>query len=119
MIKDFRTFPPEANLAEPAELLGHGWQHSFPVVQNGCVLGVLTRSEILVGLSEFGPSGLIGSVMKRNFMAADAAANADQVLTKCRGGDDEIIPVIEQGQLIGLLSPAHIPDALAVRALLN
>ena len=56
MVTDFRTIPVYATLADAVDLLLSGEQREFPVVDNnGRIEGILTRDNLIRGLSRSGP----------------------------------------------------------------
>ena len=56
MVTDFRTIPVHATLSQAADLLLAGEQREFPVVDNlGRTEGILTRDNLIRGLSRQGP----------------------------------------------------------------
>ncbi|HEV8178104.1 MAG TPA: site-2 protease family protein, partial [Gemmatimonadales bacterium] len=60
MVTNFRTIPIYATLADAVELLLSGEQREFPVVDNsGRIEGVLTRDNLIRGLSTLGPGGRV------------------------------------------------------------
>jgi Zn-dependent protease len=75
MVTDFRTLPIYATLADAASLLVSGDQREFPVVDNlGTVEGLLTRDDLIRGLSAHGAGGLA-----RDAMRAGAGALAPEL----------------------------------------
>src|SRR3954452_8896717 len=64
MVTDFRTIPVYATLSLAVELLLSGEQREFPVVDNlGRTEGILTRDNLIRGLSKMGPGGPITGAM--------------------------------------------------------
>ena len=60
MVTDFRTIPVHATLSQAAELLLAGEQREFPVVDNlGRTEGILTRDNLIRGLSRHGPESTV------------------------------------------------------------
>ncbi len=64
MVTHFRTIPVHATLSDAVELLLSGEQREFPVVDNlGRVEGVLTRDNLIKGISQRGPTSTVGEAM--------------------------------------------------------
>ena len=63
MITAFRTLTPDEPLSTAMELVQHGSQHDFPVTRDGHVAGMLTRHDMLRGLTEGGPQSRVADAM--------------------------------------------------------
>ena len=64
-VTDFNTISASDTLARPVELMLHGTQQDFPVVDHGRLVGILTRKELLSGLSQTGPDTPVSQVMRQ------------------------------------------------------
>src|SRR5439155_13075561 len=54
MITDFHALSPQDTLSRAVEQLLAGWQNDFPVVEDGRVVGLLTRAALVNGLAKRG-----------------------------------------------------------------
>ena len=79
MVSEFRTLAPQDPLGEAARHIIAGFQHDFPVAEEGRVIGVLTKTDLLKHMAEMGPGALVGTVMCRDFEQADPADMLDTV----------------------------------------
>lgn len=52
MITEFRSLGPAEPLSRASELMLAGFQHDFPVIDDGKLVGILTRDDIVKGLAE-------------------------------------------------------------------
>src|SRR5687768_2736110 len=66
MITDVETLAPGDPLARAVQLILDGFQQDFPVIENGVVIGMLTRPALLRALSERGDAALVRDVMLRD-----------------------------------------------------
>jgi Zn-dependent protease/predicted transcriptional regulator len=119
MVSEFRTLAPHDQLAEAAQHIIAGFQHDFPVADNGRVIGVLTKTDLLKHMAELGPSALVGSVMRREFEQADPADMLDSVFARLEGCNCHAIPVVRQGSLVGMLTMENVGEFLAIRTALT
>ncbi|HEU4681324.1 MAG TPA: site-2 protease family protein, partial [Gemmatimonadales bacterium] len=64
MVTNFRSLPIHATLGDAVDLLLSGEQREFPVVDNlGRTEGILTRDNLIRGLSQQGPGSTVAQVM--------------------------------------------------------
>ena len=115
MITDFRTLSPHDSLARAVELLLSGAQQDFPVVEDGAVVGILTRADLLTALARQEQQSPVANVMRRDFLVADASDMIDIAFQRLQGHDCHTIPVIRHGNLIGLLTMDNVGEFLGVQ----
>jgi CBS domain-containing protein len=115
MLTDFRTLSPENTLGDAVDLLLSGSQQDFPVVANGRVLGMLTRSDLVKALSQHGRAARVADSM-RECPVAQASEMLEAVLGRLQGGDCHTIPVLERGELVGLVTLDNVGEFLMIHA---
>jgi Zn-dependent protease/CBS domain-containing protein len=117
MVTHFRTIPVYATLSDAVELLLSGEQREFPVVDNlGRVEGVLTRDNLIKGISQRGPSSTVGEAMTAQVPAVSPRLGFQEALERLRSSGLPALPVVdESGRLVGLLTLDNITDLLLVR----
>jgi Zn-dependent protease len=116
MIEDFVTVRPESELREVANNLLRGFQPDYPVVdESGRIVGVLPQAELLVGLSNDGPSAPVGRYMRTDFKTAAPNEMLDRALTRLQGGDCPVLPVLDGDRLVGLLTTENIGELVMIR----
>jgi len=119
MLTDFRTLSQFDPLLRASDLLIGGSQEDFPVVDDGRVVGVLTREDIVSGLSRSGIGGRVAEVMRRTFIAAGPLDALEPVVMRMQSSAAEAVPVIDNGQLVGLLTAHNIREYLMVQRALR
>lgn len=119
MIRDVETLSPDDPLARPVRLILDGFQQDFPVVMNGAVQGMLTRAKLLKALAERGDQTRVGEVMDREFQQASPWEQADDVLTRLKACGCHSMPVIRDGQLLGVLTMDNVGEYVMVQAALK
>ena len=117
MVTHFRTIPVHGTLADAVELLLSGEQREFPVVDNmGRVEGVLTRDNLIKGISQRGPSSTVGEAMTAQVKAVSPQLGFQEALERLRSSGLPALPVVDDtGRLVGLLTLDNITDLLLVR----
>jgi Zn-dependent protease len=117
MVTDFRTIPVHATLSQAADLLLAGEQREFPVVDNlGRTEGILTRDNLIRGLSRNGPDGTVAQAMTPAAPTVAPTLGFQEALDRLRASGLPALPVVdERGSLVGLLTKDNITDLLLVR----
>ena len=116
MVTDFRTLPVYATLADAAQLLLAGEQREFPVVDNlGHVEGILTRDDLVRGLSASGPGALARDAMRGGVTPVEPGLPFERALDRLRESRLPALPVVDAGRLVGLLTMDNVTDLLLVR----
>jgi Zn-dependent protease len=115
MVTDFRTLEPGDGLDKAVDHLLAGSQQDFPVVENGEVRGILTRSDLLGALARQ-HTATVGELMQREFQPAEAGEMLDTAFKKLQDCRCKTIPVVERGRLVGLLTSDNVGEFLMVQA---
>jgi len=116
MVTDFRTLPIHATLADAAEALVAGEQREFPVVDNlGTVEGILTRDDLVRGLAARGGGGLARDAMSAQTTEIPPGLSFEEALELLRASKLPALPVVDGGQLVGMLTLDNITDLLLIR----
>jgi CBS domain-containing protein len=115
MLTDFRTLTPASTLGDAVDLLLTGSQQDFPVVANGRVEGLLTRSDLVKALPQRGRAAAVAGSM-RECPVAHASEMLETVLGRLQGRDCHTIPVLEHGELAGLLTMDNVGEFLMIHA---
>jgi Zn-dependent protease len=119
MITDFRTLVPDDALGRAVEYILGGFQHDFPVLESGRVVGILTRSDLLTALAKFGQEAPVRDVMQTEFATADPLEMLEGVLGRLQASNCPSMPVLRFGQLIGLLTPENLGEFLMIQSALR
>ncbi|HEX3764274.1 MAG TPA: site-2 protease family protein [Kofleriaceae bacterium] len=116
MVAGFDTLPADAPLELAAHRIASGFQHDFPVIDDGHIVGMLSRSDVRRGLAAVAPGTPVAEVMHRRFPTADAAEDLDAVLGRLPP-DGSAVLVTDHDRPVGLLDPQHVEELLAMRRL--
>jgi CBS domain-containing protein len=117
MVTDFRTIPVHATLNQAVELLLSGEQREFPVLDNlGHTEGILTRDNLIRGLSQKGPQSTVAEAMTTGVPSVQPTLGFQEALDRLRASRLPALPVVDvRGVLVGLLTMDNITDLLLVR----
>jgi len=117
MVTNFRTIPIYATLADAVDLLLSGEQREFPVVDNnGRIEGILTRDNLIRGLSTLGPGGRVSEAMTPGVPVVQQTLSFREALERLRTSRLPALPVVDPaGALVGLLTSDNITDLLLVQ----
>jgi Zn-dependent protease/CBS domain-containing protein len=119
MVREFRSLSPTDSLQTASEHILAGFQYDFPVVEDGKLIGVLTRSDLLAALAKEGPAGLVGNVMEREFEVADPGEMLDVVLQRLQECECRTLPVLHEGQLVGMITVENLGEFLMIQSALR
>jgi Zn-dependent protease len=115
MVTEFRVLSPTDRLSSAAEHIVAGFQHDFPVVDGTRLVGVLTRSDVVRGLSGTGKDTSVASAMQRGFVAAHPADMLESVLSRLRVADDVPIVVRQGDAVVGILTAENIGEFILMQ----
>jgi Zn-dependent protease len=115
MVTRFATLRADETLGDAVRVLLSGTQQDFPVVDDGRVVGLLTRRDLLAALPEQGRTAPIADAMHHTLEPVGAHAPLDDTYQRMQAEELPALPVMEAGQLVGLLTMENIAEFLLVR----
>jgi Zn-dependent protease/predicted transcriptional regulator len=119
MLTDFTPLQPQDSLGRAVELVLHGRQQDFPIVENGRLVGMLGNKDLLEGLSQRGSESLIAQAMRQDYPLVDAGDDMQTMLDKLQNSSSRVLPVLEKGRLVGLFSADNLAEYMMVQSALN
>jgi len=119
MLTDFQTLTPYDTLVRVVALILAGSQHDFPVIQDGHVVGILDRDAFMKALSERGQSISVAEVMRRDVTEIDSHDMVETALMRLQESGSKTLPVMHDGQLVGLITSENITEYLMIRSALR
>ena len=119
MLTNYQTLSPRDSLSRVGELILAGSQHDFPVVDNGRVLGVVTRDDFLSALTRQGQNVVVSSVMRSGLPEVDSYEMVESALVRIHASGSPVLPVTHAGQLVGLINAENITEFLMIRSALK
>ena len=119
MLTRFQTLAPQNTLSYAVELILAGSQQDFPVADDGKVVGVLTRGDLIKALNARGADTPVSEVMRRNFEVADPYEMLEVAFARLQECGCQTVPVLRFGQLVGLLTTENVGEFLMIQAALK
>lgn len=116
MMTQFATLRPDEPLARAVDMLLAGPQQDFPVMQDGQLVGVLSRDNLVQGLSAYGPDCAVGRAMRAAPPTVAPSASLEKTVQQMREAELQSVPVWEGGRLVGLVTLENIGEFLLVRS---
>jgi len=118
MLTNFETVAPTDPLQKPVDLLLKGFQQDFPVLWGTELIGVLTRADLIGGLSQRGADATVQEVMRRDFQVADPHDMLESVFMELQECQCHTLPVVRNGEVVGLVTSDNIGEFMMVQAAL-
>jgi CBS domain-containing protein len=115
MLTDFATLSPADTLEDALEKAVHCLQDDFPVIRNGDMVGVVSKQKILQTFRREG-NGYVQAVMNRIFDVAQKTESLSSAFRKLRARNLSIIPVVEDQQLVGIVTLQNLMHSMALLA---
>jgi len=115
----FDTLSPEDRLDRVVNLILAGSQQDFPVVENGELIGVLTRDDFIRALSQQGQNTPVVDVIRRNVPAVDSHDMVETALMRLQESGAKTLPVMHAGRFVGLVTSENITEFLMIRSALK
>ena len=119
MVTDFESLAPNDQLSKAVEYILSGAQQDFPVVEDGYVVGVLTRSALFKALSQQGAGQQIADIMERDFQVIDSHEMLETAFMNLQACQCRSMPVTHAGQLVGLLTQENVGEFITIQAALK
>lgn len=116
MATDVSTLSPADPLSRAADLTIEGFQQDFPVVENGALVGMLTRGDLLRGLTEHGITAPVRLAMRRDFPTASLDDPPEAAVRGLALARATMLPVVRDRRLVGVLTAENVSEFLTLRA---
>jgi CBS domain-containing protein len=115
----FTALSPDDDLDKAVQVLLNGQEQDFLVTAGDEVQGVLTRKELIQGLSSSGKSSPVSGVMRKDFLTLTPDMNLQEVYTRMMTDGCTVYPVQDKGKLLGLVDKENISELLLVQRALT
>jgi Zn-dependent protease/predicted transcriptional regulator len=114
MMRRFRTLAADDRLDRAVEELLAGSQQDFPVLEDGRVLGLLRRNDLVKALAEGRREATVGEVMGPGCRPVEESAPLMATLEAMSAEQVPAVPVMAGGTLVGLLNLENIGELIMV-----
>jgi Zn-dependent protease/predicted transcriptional regulator len=119
MMTRFRTLSAHDTLGTAVEELLAGSQQDFPVLENGQVLGVLRRNDLVKALMDGNRGAAVADVMWRDCTPVNDTDVLTPTLESMGKNEWTTLPVMGGGRIVGLLTLENIGELIMVNAALT
>jgi Zn-dependent protease/CBS domain-containing protein len=119
MLTDFRTLDSADTLHRAVQFVLAGSQRDFPVIEQGRLVGVLTREALVKALAEHGQGAAVSAVMSREFETADAREMLEPAFMRLQACACPVLPVLQDHRLVGLLTAENVGEFVTIRGALH
>ncbi len=119
MLTDYRRLSPDDTAQTTVQLILQGWQADFPVVLDGRFVGLVTRQDVVTALEAGGQRQTVASFMREPGIHCGPEDALDASLESLRGSSLPLLPVLQEGRLVGLLNSENILEAIMFRRALR
>lgn len=106
-------------LATVAAHVISGFQHDFPVVYSGRVQGLLGHADLIRGLATLGLNARVSEVMRPGPTTIEAMSPLLSALEQLERPGCRSLPVVHDGQLVGMVTLESMGELLAVGSALE
>jgi predicted transcriptional regulator len=86
------------------------------VLDNGRVVGVLCRDDLMRGLADGGAGLSVRDVLKPDVPIIESATALGEVMQKLHHDGCGTVPVVQNGRLVGLLTAENLGELVSIRA---
>ena len=115
----FEILSPSDRLDRVVSLILAGSQQDFPVVEDGQLIGVLTRDDFIKALSQQGQNTPVAEVIRRNLPTVDSHEMVETALMRLQESGAKTLPVMHRGRFVGLVTSENITEFLMIRSALK
>lgn len=92
---------------------------AFPVVEDDRVVGILTRNDLLAGLTQGEPQTIVSESMQREFATVQATEMLETAFQRLQSCQCHTVPVLHLGELVGLVTMDNVGEFVAIQAALE
>lgn len=116
LMTNYRTLSTNDSLATAVQLLLDGQDQEFIVKDGDEYKGILTRRDLINGLSAFGNNAIVGQSMRTDIAHLSPDMPLDEVIQKIASEKSSVFPVMQEGRLVGLVDKENINELLMVQS---
>jgi Zn-dependent protease len=102
---------PSQNLRNAANMMLYSNQNTLPVSEDGRLVGLLRRPELMELMNSKGPNALVGDIMEKNVAPVSLQSEIMAVQRRLTEEDLDALPVVGHNDyLLGLITRRHIAE---------
>ncbi len=119
MVTRFATLSVDDTLDDAVDELLAGTDHDFPVVEDGKLVGLLRRKQLIEALSAHDRQTPVRAVADNEVFTTETGAPLDEVFQRMNELSVTTVPVEEDGRLVGLLTLENVGELIMVSSALQ
>ena len=112
MLTEYTPLPASGTLRDALRRTTHTLQDTFPVVRGERLVGWISRSTLAARLQAEGDGFLQGSMVRSLQMASPGEKLGEALRRAAALGAGDFVPVVEDGAMIGMLTPNSLERAV-------
>ena len=116
MSRDFAVLSPADPVGRGIELIYQTGQDDFPVIQEGQLLGTVTRSGLVAAVNQHGAGTPVGNHLDHDPTLVSPRDNVSRVYEEIIGRGNASAIVVDGGEIVGLISPENISRYLELQS---
>ena len=116
MSREFAVLSPADPVARGLEMIYQTGQDNFPVVEQGQLLGIVTRPALVEAMNAYGAGVSIGQIMDPHATVVSPREKVVHVYEEIINGANTSAVVVDDGRLVGMLSPDNVSRYLLVHS---
>jgi Zn-dependent protease/predicted transcriptional regulator len=119
MIMHFETLNASDTLGTAIDHIIAGFQQDFPVLDDGKIVGVLTRRDLFNAVAKKGRDAVVRDFMHTDFRTSTPDEPLDHALPRFEGCDCPSMPVMDEfGRVVGLMTMENLGEFITIRSAL-
>ena len=119
MVTRFATLGVDDTLDDAVDQLLAGTDHDFPIVEDGRIVGLLRRKQLISALSAHDRDTRVSDVADEEFFTTDPGAPLDEVFQRMNEASCTTVPVEDDDRLVGLLTLENVGELIMVSSALQ
>lgn len=116
MSREFAVLSPADPVARGIELIYQTGQDNFPVIQDGELVGIVTRPALVEAMNARGAAVPVGQIVDPQAVVVSPREKVVRVYEEMLNGANTSAVVVDGGRLVGVLSPDNISRYLLVQS---
>jgi Zn-dependent protease/CBS domain-containing protein len=115
MMTRYATLSPDTHIDEAVQTLLATSQGDFPVTDDGRLVGLLGRNDIVRALKELGPDARVGQAMTSDIPVVDRNSRLDEALRILQERSAPAVGIVDvTGRLIGLITTETLGEMMLI-----
>jgi len=115
MVTVFETLPAASPIAHGAERSIHTTQREFPVFEHDRLVGFVSAEELLRKAAEGAAAAPVAAISHAILESAGPNEPVEKALQRLQQANENVLPVIDAGRLVGLLLPQNVFQLAGLR----